>query len=119
MLYYLLDGDLEEFAELYNEMSDYFNNPVQIYEEAILLYGATKSISVADEFGISQININRFKQFADELKKREDNDRQAFNEMYTDFGKTYFYYFYFVLPQILKPEYARSKSVDENNLIEQ
>lgn len=110
MLYYLLDGNLDGFIEHYNEVYDYFDEPVKIYEEAVLLYGANNSISVANDYNISQTSINSFKRFADELKKREDNDRLAMNEMYSEFGKTYFYYFYFVIPQLLKPEYAIEKA---------
>ena len=106
MLYYMLSGDLEHFAGLYGETVNYFKNSVDVYEEAILMYGAINSLSVAEDYNISVVNINRLKKFADELKKRGDKDRVAMNEMFDEFGDSYFFYYYFILPQIAIPDYA-------------
>ena len=113
MLYYMLIGDLKGFSEHYKQIRNYFSHPVEIYEEAILMYGATNNIPVADDYNISDVSINRLKRFADALAKRGDNDRLAMNELYSEFGKTYFYYHYFVLPQITIPEYAE-KELDQD-----
>jgi hypothetical protein len=109
MLYYMLSGNLEKFAENYYLVKNYFNHPVNVYEQAILMYGATNNISVADDYNIADININRFKQFVDELKKRGENERIAMNELYADFGQTYYYFYYFLLPQIAIPDYAKEE----------
>ncbi len=106
MLYYLLDGDLDNFIKHYSEVKNYFSEPVAVYEEAILMYGATKNISVKDDYNISEASINRFKKFADELRQKGENDRKAMNEMYPEFGDSYLFYFQFIFPRIVKHDYV-------------
>jgi hypothetical protein len=109
MLYYLLSGDLEQVAGHYYLAADYFDSPVNIYEEAILMYGATNKISVADEFNISEESINRLKRFVEEVEKWGDRDRVAMNEMFFEYGDSYLFFYYFILPQISMPDYAREE----------
>ncbi|MBL7111945.1 MAG: hypothetical protein ISS19_08395 [Bacteroidales bacterium] len=104
MLYYLLDSQLDRFMELYKDAGNYFNKPVDIYEEAILMYGEMYKIPVKSEYNISPAAIARFNDFNHILKQYEGNEKSARNFLYGEMGKSYMYYLRFVYPRIVKPE---------------
>ena len=109
MLYYMLAGDFDNFIKHYNEVKNYFNKPVPIYEEAILMYAAANNRNAAEEYNISDATIENFASFTNELKKYGTN-RNAMDKMYAEFGKTYLYYFQFVYPRIVKPNYGEEEN---------
>lgn len=104
MLYYLLDGDLESFTANYKNVGFYFDKPVAIYEDALLMYGALHKIPVKSEYNISETSVSRFVDFNNKMVQYKENSRLALNELYPKFGTTYLYYLQLIYPRILKPE---------------
>ena len=104
MLYYLLDAQLDSFMVLYADAGDYFDTPVDMYEEAILMYGERKRIPVDSTYNISPATIERYNKFNGIARQYRGNDRLARNALYRDMGTTYLYYLRFIYPRIIKPE---------------
>jgi len=104
MLYYLLDSQPERFLEMYDGGDRFFTAPVQIFEEAILMYGDRKGVSVEGAYEISPTTVNRFEQFKATLRQYEGQRNMARNVLYWEMGDTYMYYLQFVFPRIIKPE---------------
>lgn len=103
MLYYLLDSRLESFMELYREVGKYFDKPVDIYEEAILMYGKMKKIPAETLYSISPENVSRLQLFNQTVNQYQGNERLARNALYPQMGKSYIYYLRFVYPRIVRP----------------
>lgn len=103
MLYYLLDSQLERFMELYEDAGQYFDKPVDIYEEAILMYGETKEIPVEEQYDISPATMDRYNDFNRILNQYEEDEKLARNVLYWEMGETYMYYLRFLYPRIVKP----------------
>ncbi len=104
MLYYLLDSQPERFLELYKDADRYFAAPVEIFEEAILMYGDRKGVEEEETYEIRPTTRNRFEQFKATLRKYEGQRNMARNVLYWEMGDTYMYYLQFVFPRIIKPE---------------
>ena len=104
MLYYLLDSRLEDFLELYRDSGRYFSRPVDIYEEALLMYGDMNELPVSQEFSITPATLSRFNDFKRTLEEYGGDKKMARNVLYWQMGKTYMYYLHFVFPRIIKPE---------------
>jgi tetratricopeptide (TPR) repeat protein len=109
MLYYLLDAQLDSFMELYKEAGKYFDHPVELYEEAILVYGETNDIPVTSLYSITPATLARFDEFNRILGQYSGNRRMARNVLYWEMGKSYMYYFHFLFPRIIKPEIIREE----------
>jgi hypothetical protein len=109
MLFYLLDEQIENFLNLYAGVEKYFDQPVAVYEEAILLYCAANNIQVEQQFKVSGESLKRFHDFTDKLKQFGNNEKLARNSLYREFGKTYLYWLQFVYPRIVKPEIIQDK----------
>jgi hypothetical protein len=104
MLYYLLDSQLDNFMELFKESGKFFQKPVEIFEEALLMYADRNDIPVTTQYQISPVTLDRYNDFKKALKQYEGNKKMARNVLYWEMGKSYMYYLYFVFPQIIKPE---------------
>jgi tetratricopeptide (TPR) repeat protein len=104
MLYYLMDAQLERFVELYEKAGKYFRKPVDVYEEAILIYGKMKHIPVEEKFHISPATMDRYNKFNRILDQYGEDEKLARNVLYWEMGKTYMYYLRFLYPRIIKPE---------------
>lgn len=104
MLYFILDGDLENFLEYYKLAGKYFDRPVGIYEEAILMYGFLNHIDVKEEYDISAESLARFDAYLEILEKHKNDVRMARNELYWKMGNTCLYYLQFVEPRVILPE---------------
>jgi hypothetical protein len=109
MLYYLLNEQIENFLNLYANVVKYFDQPVAVYEEAILLYCAANNIQVEQQYKISDESLKRFQNFTEKLKQFGNNEKLARNSLYREFGKTYLYWLQFVYPRIVKPEIIQDK----------
>jgi len=104
MLFYLLDSQLDNFMLLYKDVGNYYDKPVDIYEEAILMYGEMKHIAVESQYIISPATLARFQTFKQIISQYRGNDMLARKAAYRDMGKTYMYYLRFIYPRIVKPE---------------
>ncbi len=104
MLYYLLDSQPEKFLELYKDAATYFSRPVEIYEEAILMYSDSIKIPGKTNYKVSSGTTARFKDFKQMLDHYKWNEMAAMNALYPRFGKSYMYYLRFIYPRIIKPE---------------
>lgn len=104
MLYYLLDSRLERFLEMYDRADRFFTAPVDIFEEAVLMYGELHDIPVEEKYAISHATRARFEQFNQTLRQYEGKGRMARNVLYWEMGRTYMYYLHFVFPRVMKPE---------------
>jgi hypothetical protein len=111
MLYFLLDGQLDPFMELYTEVGSYFDEPVGIYEEAILMYGLMNRSDLLSRYQISQATLDRFSDFGRTQKKYEGDRTMARNVLYREMGQSYMYYLVYLYPRIVKPE--MTKDVDD------
>ncbi|MFO7670313.1 MAG: DUF6057 family protein [Bacteroidales bacterium] len=107
MLYYLLDGQLDPFMELYTEVGSYFDEPVGIYEEAILMYGLMNRSDLLSRYQISQATLDRFGDFGRTRKKYEGDRTMARNVLYSEMGQSYMYYLGYLYPRIVKPEMTK------------
>jgi hypothetical protein len=104
MLYYLLDSQLENFMKLYKDAGKYFNKPVEIYEEAILMYGDQNNIPVQSLYKIRPATVARFNDFKRTLKLYEGKEKLAREVLYPQYGKSYMYYLQLIYPHVLKTE---------------
>jgi hypothetical protein len=104
MLNYLLDSQLESFIKLYKEAGRFFKKPVEIYEEALLMYGEQNNIPVTSQYKISPAVIARFNDFEKTLKQCEGKEKLALEVLYPKYGKSYMYYLQFIYPHVLKKE---------------
>lgn len=104
MLYYLLDGDLESFIAHYKEVGNYFKQALDIYEEAILIYGAKNTIPDELKYTISPASLARYKDFNEILRQHEGDNKMARRVLYQLYGKSYLYYLQFVFPRVIIPE---------------
>lgn len=104
MLYYLLDADLESFMNLYADAEKFYEKPVRIFEEAVLMYGVVNNIQVESEYNITAESVKKFNDFKQKLMKYKGDTRLAMNELYPEFGSTYIFYLQLIYPRILKPE---------------
>jgi len=104
MLYYLLDAQLDSFIEMYQHMGNYFDAPVDIYQEALLMYGAMNKIPAEKEYSITPENVSRFRMFTQTVNQYKGNERSARNALYPQMGNSYMYYLRFVYPRIIRPE---------------
>jgi len=104
MLYYLANAKLEEFAELCKNVGMYFDKTPAIYEEALLMYSASSGYQLPSEIKISAETQTRYNNFVQQLEKYKGKTRQARNELYMEYGKTYLYFLTFVYPNILETE---------------
>lgn len=109
MLYYLLDEQIENFLNLYGDVDNHFDQPVAVYEEAILMYCAVNNIQFEQQFKISDESLKRFQDFTEKLKQFGNKEKLARNSLYREFGKTYMYWLQFVYPRIVKPEIIQDK----------
>ncbi len=104
MLYYLVDGQPDNFIELYKKAGKYFEKTPDIYEEALLMFAKRTGKPLPFDIRISAETQNRYNSFVQQLEKYKGKTRQARNAMYADYGKTYMYFLQFVYPNILEPE---------------
>jgi hypothetical protein len=104
MLYYLLDAQLDNFMELFKDSGKFFQEPVEIYEEAILMYGEKNNKQVTTQYQISPVTLARYNNFKKALKEYGGNKKMARNVLYWEMGKSYLYYLHFVYPHIIQPE---------------
>jgi hypothetical protein len=104
MLYYLLDAQLEEFAEGIKNVDLYFEKIPAIYEEALLMQAQRTRIKLPNEIKISKETKIRYQGFMSELKKYKGQTRMARNNLYAEYGKSYLYFLKFVYPNILETE---------------
>ena len=104
MMFYMLDARLEKFFELYKNVSRYFDKTPVIYEEALLMYSERTGSDLPPEIVISKETQNRFNSFMKELNQYKGKTRLARNNIYAEYGKTYFYFLEFVYPNIMEPD---------------
>ncbi len=104
MIYYLLDSQLDEFMELYKDAGNYFDKPVAIFEEAVLLCGEKNHIPVKSQYNITPETTARYNDFNRILQQHEGNKKLARNFLYWEMGDSYLYYNHFLYPRIVKPE---------------
>ena len=104
MLFYMLDARLDKFFDLYKNVSRYFDKTPDIYEEALLMYSERTGSDLPPEIVISTETKNRFNGFIKELNQYKGKTRMARNNLYAEYGKTYFYFLKFVYPSIMEPD---------------
>jgi hypothetical protein len=104
MLYNLLDGQLEPFAELYGEVGNYFSEPVGVYEEAILIYDRLTLSDSTTRHKVSQAALDRYGEFSRLAQQYEGDQNLARKVLYHEMGQSYMYYLGFLYPRIVKPE---------------
>lgn len=110
MLYHLLEGDLESFLQLYQEAGIFFDDLVEIYEEAILMYGMmTLTKDVAATYQVSKPTLDRFAEFGRLVEQHEGDPGMARNVLYWEMGQSYFYYLGYLHPRIVKPERVKEE----------
>lgn len=109
MLYHLLEGNLESFIELYAEVGKYFEQPVGVYEEALLMYGMKNKSNMEEQYPISQASLDRFGEFGQMAKRYEGDRTMARNVLYWEMGESYMYYLGFLHPRIVKPEIQKEE----------
>ncbi len=113
MLYHLLEGELEQFMDLYN--GNELSESSAVYEEAILLYGEKKGIPVVEIYKVSNASVEKFMKFKRELHQYNGKQRTAMNEMYREYGNSYLFFLQFIYPRIIKPDYIIE--YDENQVL--
>lgn len=111
MLYYLLDAQLEKFAELFNNSGKYFDKTPAVYEEALLVHATRTGQPLSADISISAETEIRYKGFVQKLEQYKGKTRLARNSLYAEYGKTYLYFLQFVYPNIIEPEIL----TDEND----
>ncbi len=104
LMYYLLDAQLENFMELFSDAGNYFHRPSDIFEEAVLMYGAKNQIPVQSHYDIRPETMARYDQFNQVVEQHKGNKKMARNYLYWEMGDSYLYYLQFVFPRIVKPE---------------
>ena len=109
MLYYLLDGQLDPFAELYSEVGNYFNEVPGVYEEAILTSDLLMLADSSSRHQVSQATLDRFGEFGRLAKQYEGDEIMARNVLYWEMGQTYLYYLGYLFPRIVKPEMQKEE----------
>lgn len=107
MLFYMLNSDLDDFLELYKQAGNYFTQPVDIYEEAVLMYREKSTGGKETEFKLQQKTIDRFNDFREKYGRYGGNSPRARAGLYPEFGNTYMYYLQLVYPILLEPEYVK------------
>lgn len=109
MLFYMLDGQLVNFTELYKNAGQYFEKVPAIYEEALLMYSANTEQPLPADIRISIETKNRYNSFMQQLEQYKGKTRLARNTLYAEYGKTYMYFLKFVYPNIMKPEIVNNE----------
>jgi len=109
MLFYMLDGQFENFIELYKSAGQYFEKMPAIYEEALLTYYANTEQALPEDIKISTESQNRFNSFMQQLEQYKGKTRLARNTLYAKYGKTYLYFVKFVYPNIMAPEIVNNE----------
>ncbi|MGC9341269.1 MAG: DUF6057 family protein, partial [Bacteroidales bacterium] len=104
MLYFLLDGDLDNFLEYYEIKDQYFDEPQPIYEEAILMYDFLNDESISQNYTISPATQARYKKYMEYYNQYRNDERMARNVLYHEMGTTCMFYLQFVEPRIILPE---------------
>ncbi len=104
MLFYLLDGQLENFISLYQEAGNFFSAPVEMYEEAVLMYGEKTNTEVITRYNITPAVISRYHEFLSGVARAGGEGKKARDLLFRDFGNSYMYYLKFIYPRIIKPE---------------
>ncbi|HPE76750.1 MAG TPA: DUF6057 family protein [Draconibacterium sp.] len=104
MLYYLADADLENFAELFKDAENYFEEIPSVYEEGLLMYAGRTGKTLPSEIKISAETQKRYNSFMQQLEKYKGKTRLARNSLYPEFGNTYMYFLKFVYPNIIETE---------------
>lgn len=113
MLFYLLNDDLTHFATLLNRAGNYFEKPVPIYEEALLMYRSNPVNRDSCNYPITPETRKRFENFKNEFNRAGGNSMRARNSLYPQFGNTYLYYRQLVYPILLEPEYIEKTNDGE------
>ena len=109
MLYYLLDARLEKFTELFNDSEKYFDKTPAIYEEALIIQATRTGQPLSVDIKISTETEKRYTNFLQSLTEYKGKTRQARNELYAEYGKTYLYFLQFVYPNIIETEILDSE----------
>lgn len=104
MLYYLLDAQLEKFTDLFNNRGNFFDKIPAVYEEALLVQATRTGQPLSSEIHISAETEKRYTSFTQKLEQYKGKSRQARNELYAEYGKTYLYFMQFVYPNIIETE---------------
>jgi hypothetical protein len=104
MLYYLLDARLEKFTNLFNHSGNYFDKTPAVYEEALLVHANRTGQPLPANIKISAETEKRYTNFLQRLNEYKGKTRQARNELYAEYGKTYLYFLQFVYPNIIETE---------------
>ena len=97
----LLDKNLESFAQNIYRLEDlgYTEIPLH-YEEALIAYMSYTNKNIIPEgYTISQTTRNRLSDYAATIYNYGNNIDLAAREMYSKFGKTYWYYLKFINSQ--------------------
>ena len=109
MLYYMLDGQIDPFAELYSEVGNYFSEVPGVYEEAILTYDLVMLTDSSSRHQVSQATMDRFGEFGRLATQYEGDQNMARNVLYWEMGQTYLYYLGYLFPRIVKPEMQKEE----------
>ena len=104
MLNYLLDARLEKFSGLFNQSGKYFDKTPAIYEEALLVKATRTNQPLSADIHISAETEKRYNNFMQRLNEYKGKTRQARNDLYAEYGKTYMYFLQFVYPNIIETE---------------
>lgn len=100
MAYYLLSNEIGNFQYFLNEYGNYDRNKLpDTYQEALLMYMMTKGLSPEElNFTIDQRVKDRFRAFNKVLIEYKLNDARARNDLYRQFGDTFWYYMRYMSP---------------------
>jgi len=109
MLYYLLEGELEPFMKLYADADKFSMEQVEVYEEAILMYGMSKQEDTTYQYQVSGATRERFEKFSKLVNQYEGQRTMARKVLYHEMGESYMYYLGYLFPRIVKPEYIEEE----------
>jgi hypothetical protein len=100
MALYILDGQLEKFANNFQLLSDFgYTEVPRIYEEALLLHVArTQKKFNLQGLGISVASYRRLEDFNEVFSRYRGHKEAAFNELAMYFRNSYYLYYLYMLP---------------------
>ncbi|MFA9392055.1 MAG: DUF6057 family protein [Prolixibacteraceae bacterium] len=115
MLFCLLDLRFDRFLELYQKVDHFYDAPVTIYEEAILMYGKRTKSDVIDLYSIRKETVQRFNDFQNKLSQSKSK-KQALNNLYQEYGESYFYYLELLYPHVLQQNMLKDYDPLQNKM---
>lgn len=97
----LLTGGLERFVENLKRLGDFnYKRMPRLYEEAILYMADRGGKVEAGGLEVSKESRRRFSEFQNIYKRYGRNRAMAMNELWEDYGDSYFFYRLYVFPGV-------------------